>query len=60
MLKSELPFSATSGFKKRAGSGSTDIGVTDKLSPFRNLNNFSSQVVSQRADNVSDNLQGEK
>jgi len=38
----------------------TDIGVTDKLSPFRNLNNFSSQVVSQRADNVSDNLQGEK
>ncbi|KEY44125.1 hypothetical protein FB99_25770 [Pantoea agglomerans] len=34
--------------------------VLDKLSPFRNLNNFSSQVVSQRADNVSDNLQGEK
>ncbi|MBK5016166.1 prolyl oligopeptidase family serine peptidase [Pantoea sp. S62] len=37
----------------------TDIGFLNKRLPFRNLNNLRSQVVSQRADNVCDHLQGE-
>ncbi|GME29608.1 hypothetical protein ACJ2_02100 [Pantoea sp. QMID2] len=36
-----------------------DIGFLNKRLPFRNLNNLRSQVVSQCADNVCDDLQGE-